>query len=89
MGTTTVSGTGVWTVNNLVGTYTGSNSFSAKQVDALGNESVLSNLWTVNATGTNQVVNGDFSNGLTGWDTGPVTVNNAATSGMNFRKQHH
>ncbi|OYU30400.1 MAG: hypothetical protein CFE39_13655, partial [Comamonadaceae bacterium PBBC2] len=83
VGTTTVASNGTWTVTGLKGTFTGVNSFSAKQIDALGNESVLSNLWTVSATGTNQVVNGDFSNGLTGWTT-YGTVNNNATSGQNF-----
>ena len=83
VGSTTVAANGTWTVTGLKGTFTGVNSFSAKQIDALGNESVLSNLWTVSATGTNQVVNGDFSNGLTGWTT-YGTVNNNSTSGQNF-----
>jgi hypothetical protein len=67
VGTTTVNGSGTWTVNNLAGTYSGSNTFSAKQVDALGNQSVMSNLWTVNASGPNALSNGDFSAGNTGF----------------------
>jgi hypothetical protein len=67
VGTTTVSGSGTWSVNNLAGTYTGSNTFSAKQVDALGNQSVLSNLWTVTAQGPG-MVNGNMESGNTGYN---------------------
>ena len=61
VGSATVGSNGVWAISNLnVGA--GSNTFSAKQVDAQGNESVLSNTWTVSTAGTNLISNGDFAN---------------------------
>ncbi|OYU30014.1 MAG: hypothetical protein CFE39_15715 [Comamonadaceae bacterium PBBC2] len=67
VGSTTVGSDGKWSVSGgQVGT--GSNTFSAKQIDVQGNESVLSNLWTVTSN-NNLISNGDFSSGNTGFAT--------------------
>ena len=83
VGTAIVSSDGTWSVSSLTGVFTGSNTFSAKQVDTQGNQSVLSNLWTVTSYGSNLLTNGDFSNGMTGYTSYSV-INNAATSATNF-----
>jgi hypothetical protein len=67
VGTAVVNGSGAWSVTSLTGTFTGSNTFAAKQVDVNGNHSDFSNQWTVTAPGANMVPNGDFSNGATGY----------------------
>ena len=85
VGTTTVASNGTWSissVSSLPGVGSGSNTFSARQVDALGNASALSNLWTVTAAGNSVLTNGDFSNGLTGWTTYPTQY--TGTSYQNF-----
>ncbi|PUE41082.1 hypothetical protein, partial [Limnohabitans sp. 2KL-51] len=70
VGSAVVDGTGNWSVTSLTGTFGGSNTFAAKQVDAQGNHSGLSNLWTVTAPGgTSLIDNGDFSAGSTGFTT--------------------
>ena len=67
IGTATVSG-GTWSLTGLSLKGTGSHVFMAREVDALGNASLLSNSHTVMET-TSIVTNGDFSNGLTGFYT--------------------
>ncbi|PUE42233.1 hypothetical protein B9Z49_21155, partial [Limnohabitans sp. 2KL-51] len=69
VGTAVVDGTGNWSVTSLTGTVAGSNTFAAKQVDAQGNHSVMSNQWTV---GTNQFGDGSFAAGAlpAGFTTG-------------------
>ncbi|WP_233254753.1 S-layer family protein [Limnohabitans sp. 2KL-51] len=67
VGSAVVDGTGNWSVTSLTGTFGGSNTFAAKQVDAQGNQSGLSNQWTVSLPNANIVANGDFSNGATGY----------------------
>jgi hypothetical protein len=69
VGTAVVDGSGNWSVTSLTGVLSGSNTFAAKQVDAQGNQSVLSNQWTVTVPGTNLFSNGDFSAGNTGFTT--------------------
>lgn len=83
VGTTTVGAGGTWSISGLASNTAvgyGSNIFSARQVDALGNESVLSNLWTVTSTGGNGVTNGDFSSGNTGF-TNQLTQNSYPING--------
>jgi len=85
VGSATVLNNGTWTVTGLTGTYSGSNTFSAQQVDALGNQSVLSNLWTVTANSPSLFTNGDFSLGNTGFTTSGVytpTGTSALTGGI-------
>ncbi|MDP4733814.1 MAG: Ig-like domain-containing protein, partial [Limnohabitans sp.] len=84
VGSATVDSNGQWTVTQLKGTFTGSNSFSAKQVDPLGNESVLSNLWTVSAQGTNMLTNGDFTDELNGWTPNPNVLLKSNVTAQNF-----
>jgi hypothetical protein len=88
VGSTVVGADGKWTVaglNTSLGVGAGNNIFSAKQIDALGNESVLSNLWTVSSSGgTNLVNNGDF-NSITGFTGVPLTgsvINFESTGSM-------
>ena len=85
VGTTTVAGNGTWSISGLAANTavgSGSNMFSARQVDALGNESAYSNLWTVSALGgNNTVVNGDFSAGNTGFTTIGVTYTTSMNHG--------
>ena len=74
VGTTTVAADGTWSISGLAtnaAVGAGSNAFSARMIDGLGNASVLSNLWTVTAA-ANVLTNGDFTNGLTGWTTFPT-----------------
>jgi hypothetical protein len=66
VGTSVVQSDGTWTVSSLSGTYTGSNTFAAVQVDVQGNQSVASNLWTVTSN-VSSLVNSDFSSGNTGF----------------------
>jgi hypothetical protein len=47
VGTAVVDSSGNWSVTSLTGTFGGSNTFAAKQVDVQGNQSNLSNQWTV------------------------------------------
>ncbi len=85
VGTTTVASNGTWSISGLAsnaGVGAGTNVFSARQVDALGNESVLSNLWTVNANGVNQFVNGDFSGGNTGFSSSATYTTGSAIAGF-------
>jgi hypothetical protein len=85
VGSTVVGADGKWTVaglNTSVGVGAGSNIFSAKQVDVLGNESVLSNLWTVNGPGVNALSNGDFSAGKTGFASGLNSVTGQPINGV-------
>jgi VCBS repeat-containing protein len=69
VGTAVVDGTGNWSVTSLTGTFGGSNTFAAKQVDAQGNHSVLSNLWKVSSS-VNLIVNGMFDTNANGWTVG-------------------
>jgi|GEM_PF-3393656 len=88
VGTTTVASNGTWSISiaSSTGVGYGSNAFSAKQVDALGNISGLSNVWTV--TSNNELVtNGTFSNGTTAWTTaatGTGSIAPVVTSGGLF-----
>jgi len=68
VGTTSVASNGTWSISvaSSSGLAAGSNVFSARQVDVLGNSSGLSNLWTV-STSSNMLVNGDFTSGNTGF----------------------
>jgi hypothetical protein len=80
VGTTTVGADGKWTITGLItktAVGTGSNTFSAKQVDVVGNESVLSNTWVVTASATNALSNGDFSAGNSGFTTTNVSATTA------------
>ena len=61
VGTAVVGSDGKWSVTNLSVVGAGSNTFSAVQVDGAGNQSVLSNLWSVSAGANNQINNGDFA----------------------------
>ena len=94
VGTAVVGTDGKWEVSSFTGTIgAGSNSFSAVQLDATGNESVLSNLWTVSTPGTNMFTNGDFSQGnvavgssrtyLAGYTESQVI--NTTSGGYNFQ----
>ncbi len=87
VGTTTVASNGTWTISGLAsnaGVGAGSNTFSARQVDALGNSSVLSNLFTVTTTAVNNVLpNGDLSSGNTGFTTGTVPYDATGASAFN------
>jgi len=68
VGTTTVGSNGTWSINVAGTTGVGSNTFAARQVDAVGNSSVLSNLFTATANGgANLLANGDFSQGNQGF----------------------
>jgi anti-sigma regulatory factor (Ser/Thr protein kinase) len=73
VGSTTVAAGGAWSIsglatNDAVGG--GTNTFSARQMDSLGNVSVLSNTWTVTAAGSNLLTNGNFASGFTGFSSG-------------------
>jgi len=85
VGSAVVDGSGNWTVSGLNITIA-ANQFAAKQVDVNGNESPLSNLWTVNTT-ANGITNGNFSSDLTGFTTDVLRVdqtNPAAYEKMDF-----
>jgi hypothetical protein len=85
VGSAVVDGSGNWTVSGLKITIA-ANSFAAKQVDVNGNESPLSNLWTVNTT-ANGITNGNFSSDLVGFTTDVNLVdqtNPAAYEKMDF-----
>ena len=68
VGSAVVSSTGSWTVTSPTASAM-ANTFAARQIDAQGNESVNSNLWSVSSTGTNLLTNGDLSAGATGFTT--------------------
>ncbi|WP_233254705.1 hypothetical protein [Limnohabitans sp. 2KL-51] len=68
VGSAVVDGSGNWSVTSLTGTFNGSNTFAARQMDAQGNQSALSNQWTVNAPTAN-TFNGSFDAGNTGFTT--------------------
>jgi co-chaperonin GroES (HSP10) len=77
LGSTTVADNNSWSVTGL--NLSGANTFAAKQLDAQGNQSLMSGLYSVSGS---LVANGDFSSGNTGFstslpDTGstnPITV---------------
>jgi hypothetical protein len=77
LGSTTVATNNSWAITGL--NLSGANTFAAKQLDAQGNQSVMSGLYSVSGS---LVVNGDFSSGATGFTTSlpytgttdPVTV---------------
>jgi hypothetical protein len=63
------------------------NTFAAKQVDVHGNESVLSNLWTVTTSGSGGF-NGSFDSGIeTGFATDLKLM--TAASSFNYVQQRH
>jgi hypothetical protein len=76
VGTTVVGSNGTWSISGLQ-IPAGSNTFAARQVDAAGNQSVLSNLYVVNSAATNLISNGDLSQGNTGFTS---TITNVLTS---------
>ncbi len=82
VGSTTVQADGTWSLKPS-STYSGSNSFSAKTLDPSGNLSTLSNVYTVNDTGTNALVNGDFSGGNTGFTTTATATNVVSVGYLN------
>lgn len=82
IGTAIVSG-GNWSLTGLSLKGTGSHAFMAREIDVLGNASVLSNSHTVTET-TSILANGNFSNGITGFYTSlsPNTAGEFSTSGV-------
>jgi VCBS repeat-containing protein len=84
VGTAVADASGNWTVSGF-GVLPTANTFAAKQVDVHGNESVLSNLWTVTTTSSGGF-NGNFDSGSeTGFAT-DLTLLTAATS-FNYVQQ--
>ena len=83
VGTTTVGSNGSWSISGL-STLTGNgvNQFAARQVDTLGNVSVLSNLWTVTSN-YSQLTNSDLSAGNTGF-TSEMSFNAGADATLTF-----
>ena len=82
-GSAIADASGKWVVSGF-GVLPTSNTFSAKQVDVHGNESVLSNLWTVSTTASSGI-NGNFESGPTGFDTDMDWLNEAST--FNYVRQ--
>jgi len=83
VGSAIADASGKWVVSGF-GVLPTSNTFSAKQVDVHGNESVLSNLWTVSTTASSGI-NGNFESGPTGFDTDMDWLNEAST--FNYVRQ--
>ena len=80
VGTAVVAAGGTWSITGLAtntavsNTVNGNNSntFAAIQVDVVGNQSVLSNLWRVTSGASNLITNGDFSTNLSSWTLGTI-----------------
>jgi hypothetical protein len=84
VGTAVVDGSGNWSVTSLTGTFNGSNTFVAKQLDVNGNLSVTSNVWTVTSSGTNMLANGDFTEGVTGFNTALTKISGDPAAGSGW-----
>jgi hypothetical protein len=84
VGSTVVTNDGTWSISGLstnAAVGYGSNTFSARQVDAVGNTSAQSNLWTVLSTNGNTFTNGYFDGGSTNGFANSLTL--GAPSGAN------